>query len=83
MKHNEGTTLNIKTVSDTHSACMGGDLGELGGRSPKKYEMGDCPYIRPSNILRSSVVGCVRKYELSKRGVFYEIEVFVVNKGPY
>ena len=31
----------------------------------------------PPNVLRSSVVGCVRKYEESKKGVF------LVRKGSY
>jgi len=34
---------------------MGGDLGGLGGRSPKNLRWEDGPCIRPSNILRSSV----------------------------
>src|SRR6218665_3084438 len=53
----------------------GGNLGETEGRSPPKFEVGDGPCIRPPNILRSSVVGCARKYEKSKKGVF------VVRKG--
>src|SRR6218665_116306 len=72
----------------------GGDLGGLGGRSPSKFEVGDGPCIRPGgrpmhpspNILRSSVVGCARRYEQSKKGChigifFYEIVVFLVRKG--
>ena len=58
----------------------GGDLGRL-GEGPAKFEVGDGPCIRPPNILRSSVVGCGRKYEQSKERCFsceerviYEIE---------
>ena len=44
--------------------------------------------MHPSpNILRSSVVGCARKYEQSKKGVikefFSEIVVFLVRNGSY
>jgi len=42
----------------------------LGGRSPQSLRWGDGPCIRPPNILRSSVVGCARKHEKSKKGVF-------------
>src|SRR6218665_3585939 len=50
--------------------------------------VGDGPCIRPPNILRSSVVGCARKYEQSKKrchkGIFFsEIVVFLVRKGSY
>ena len=41
-----------------------------GGRPPPKFEVGDGPCIRPPNILRSSVVGCARKYEQSKERCF-------------
>ena len=65
--------------------CMGGDLGRLGD-GPLKFEVGDGPCIRPPNILRSSVVGCARKYEQSKKCVieelFSEIGIFLVKKGP-
>jgi len=48
---------------------------------------GDGPCICPPNILRSSVVGCARKYEQSKEGVikefFSEIVVFLARKGSY
>ena len=59
---------------------MGGDLGGLGAVLPK-FEVGDGPCIRPSNISWSSVIGCVWKYELSKKscheGIFCSgIEVF-------
>ena len=43
-------------------------LGGLGGRSPKVWGGGPC--IRLPNILRSSVVGCARKYEKSKKRYF-------------
>jgi len=44
--------------------------------------------MHPStNILRSCVVGCARKYERSKKGVikefFSEIVVVLVRKGSY
>ena len=63
----------------------GGDLGETGGRSSQNLRWGNGPYIRPPNILRSSVVGCARKCEQSfKKGVikefFSEIAVFLVRK---
>src|SRR6218665_3474123 len=64
---------------------MGGDLGETGGTVPPKFEFGGGPCIRPPNILRSSVVGCARKYEKCKKGVikelFSEIGFFLVKKG--
>ena len=48
---------------------MGGDLGGLGGRSPQNLRWGTAHAFAPFNILRSSVIGCVRKYEVSKKGV--------------
>ena|SRR6218665_116471 len=48
---------------------------ETGGTVPPKFEVGDGPCIRPPNILRSSVVGCARKYEKSKK------RCFLVRKG--
>src|SRR6218665_546431 len=51
------------------ASFRGGNLGGW-GTVPPKFEVGDGPCIRPSNILRSSVVGCVRTYEKSKKGVF-------------
>src|SRR6218665_3117001 len=66
-------------------SVMGGDLGGLGGRPPKKFEVGDGPCIRPLQFLRSTVMGCEAKYELTKRcqgGIFLsEIEVFCQEKG--
>jgi len=46
---------------------MGGDLGELGD-GPPKFEVGRQPMHPSPNISRSSVIGCVRKCELSKIG---------------
>jgi len=44
----------------------------LRGTFPKKIEVGDGPCIRPPNIWRSSVIGCVAKHELTKKGVMKE-----------
>ena len=52
---------------------MGGDIGEQGDGSPKIWGGGDRPGIRPPNISRSSVTGCVWKYKLSKKGVMKEL----------
>src|SRR6218665_3912816 len=41
-----------------------------GDDPPQSLRWGDSPCIRLPNILRSSVVGCARKYEKSKKGVF-------------
>src|SRR6218665_594661 len=63
--------------------------GGTEGDGPPKFEVGYGPCIRPPpNILRSSVVGCARKYEQSfKKGVikefFSEIVVFLLRKGSY
>src|SRR6218665_1907842 len=63
--------------------------GGTEGDGPPKFEVGYGPCIRPPpNILRSSVVGCARKYEQSfKKGVikefFSEIVVFILRKGSY
>ena len=40
---------------------MGGDLRGERGNGPPKFEVGDSPCIRPPNISRSSVIGCVAK----------------------
>ena len=50
--------------------------------------MGDGPCINPPNILRSTVIGCEAKYELTKKkvsrkNIFSEIEVFGQEKGSY
>src|SRR6218665_1110898 len=58
------TNINLN-VYYTHGRRLWGDWGTV----PKKFEVGDGPCIRPPNILRNSVVGCVRKYELSKKKV--------------
>ena len=77
-----------KIVFDNVSldGIRGGDLGGLGD-GPPKICGGGGPCIRPPNILRSSVVGCVRKYEQSKKSVikefFSEIVVVLVRKGSY
>ena len=47
--------------------------GDLGGTVPQSLRWGDGPCIRPPNILRSSVVGCARKYEQSKKSVIKEL----------
>src|SRR6218665_1610601 len=64
---------------NTHGIGLRG----LGGR-PQKFEMGDGPCISLLNISRSSFIGCVTKYELTKRykgGIFcFEIEVFCEEK---
>jgi len=51
---------------------MGGDLEGLGDGHPK-FEVGDYLCIRPPNISRSNVIGCVRKCELSKQRCHQEI----------
>ena len=60
-----------------------GDVCETGGWSPQKnYEVGDGPCIRSPNISRSSVIGCVSKHELIKKGVMEEFLLFW-NRGFY
>ena len=58
--------------------CTGGDLEW--GQSPQNLRRGNGPCIRLPNILRSTVIGCEAKYELTKKGVmeeyFSEIEAF-------
>src|SRR6218665_3264207 len=44
--------------------------GGLGDGPPQSLRWGDGPCIRPPNILRSSVVGCARNYEKSKKWCF-------------
>ena len=42
------------------------------GDGPPKFEVGGRPtHSSPPNILRSSVVGCARKYEKSNKNVFF------------
>jgi len=57
--------------------CMGGDLRETGGTVPSKYEVGRRPmHTRTSpNISRSSVIGCVAKYELTKKMSWGNVKV--------
>ena len=67
---------------------VGGDLGGLGEGPPQNLRSGGRPMYPPPNISRSSVIGCVWKYELSKKkcddGIFCsEIEIFLVKKGPF
>jgi len=69
----------------------GGDLEGTGGMVPKNWRWGDGPCIRPPNNLRSSVVGCSRKYEQSlkrcHKGILFWNSgypvVFLVRKGSY
>ena len=49
----------------THARRLTG----IGRTVPQKFEVGDGPCIRPPNISRSSVIGCVWKYQLGKNGV--------------
>jgi len=54
-------------------SALGGDLGGQRERSPKKkLRWGDGPCIRTPNISRSSVIGCVAKYEQTKKCVTKE-----------
>ena len=67
---------------------MGGDLGGLGDGPLKNFRWGTAHASVPlSNISRSSVIGCVRKYELSKKGVikefFSELDVFLWSRKVY
>ena len=49
-------------------ASMGGDFNRGTGDGPSQnLRWGDGPCIRPPDILRSSVIGCVAKYELTKK----------------
>jgi len=74
--HAHATRLACSFFS-VYVVCRGGDLGGLGGRPPK-IEVGDGPCILPPPpIFWSSVVGCARKYEQSKKNVF------LVRKGSY
>ena|SRR6218665_2388871 len=63
---------------------MGGDLWGLGDGVPK-FEVGTAHSSVPSNILRSTVIGCESKYKLikkaSKRISCSEIEDFGLEKG--
>src|SRR6218665_2112680 len=76
-------------VTVQYQVDVGGHLGGTGWEDgpPKILGGEDGPCIRPQYFEKYSVVGCVRKYELSKKrchqGIFTEIEVFLVKKGPY
>src|SRR6218665_2799833 len=64
---------------------MGGDIEGTGGTVPPKFEVGTARASAP-HILRSSVIECEAKYELTKKrcqgGIFLsKIEVFVNKKG--
>jgi len=58
-----------ETVFQDIGLHTGGDLGVTGGRSPKNFEVGAGPCIRLLNILRTIVIGCEEKYELTKKWV--------------
>jgi len=45
-------------------------MRDWGAVFPQSLRWGDGPCIRPPNILRSSVVGCARKYGKSKKRCF-------------
>src|SRR6218665_35125 len=54
--------------SNVPPSHMGGDLGGTRGDGPpQKCEVGERPMHPSPNILRSSVVGCARKYEQSQK----------------
>jgi len=79
LKLNQGNYHNLAY------ACMGGDLGGTGGRSPKNWG-GRRPMHSSPNISWSNVIGCVWKYELSKKmcneGLLCsETDVFRQEKG--
>jgi len=61
--------MKVHTINSMRMS-RGGDLGGLGGRSSPKFEVGERPTHPFPNILRSSVVGCARKYEQSKKRCF-------------
>jgi len=75
-----------KLLNSSEGRKHGRRLREGLGEGPVRILCGGGPCIRPPNFLRSSVVGRVRKYELSKKGVIKEfvseIEVFMVKMGP-
>src|SRR6218665_2720868 len=62
-----GPTAAYNVMKSPHR-LRGGDLGGDWGDGPPKFEVGG-RHMHPSppNILRSSVVGCARKYEQSVR----------------
>ena len=66
---------------DIHVGLLAG--GDLGGDGLQIWG-GDIPCIRPPNILRSTVIGCEAKYELTKKSLKEEFFVlkswFLVKK---
>ena len=66
--------------------CIGGDLGGAWGTGPSKIWGGGQPMHPSPNIPRSSDIGCVVKYELTKKicheGMFC-CEVFVKKRVTY
>ena len=48
---------------------MDGDLGGTGGTVPQDLRLGTAHASVPPNILRSTVIGCEAKYELTKKVV--------------
>ena|SRR6218665_2542431 len=63
------TVIKTKGKDYFHGRRLRGDWGR------SLFEMGDRPYIRPPNILRSTVIACEAKYELTKNGSQREIFV--------
>ena len=86
-KYSRGFCVMASDIRERRS--MSGDLGGTWRTVPPKFEVGDDPCIRLPNILRSSVIGCVWKYELSKErcheGIFCsEIErIFLKKRSIY
>src|SRR6218665_4000416 len=78
-------TYNIITIiqKSVCSATMGGDLGGLKVRFPPNLRWGWRMHL-PPNISRSSVIGCVSKYELTKTryngGIFCSSIEFLMKK---
>src|SRR6218665_626574 len=56
--------------------------GDWGDGSPK-FEVGGRPVHPSPNILRSSVIGCVRKYEVSKKRCHKGIVSFMKGMQKY
>ena len=53
----------LENIYKFHGRRLRGDCGD----GTPKFEVGDGPCIRPPNISRSRVIGCVAKYELTKK----------------
>jgi len=49
----------------------GGDLEGDWGTVPQKFEVGDGPFIRPPNILRSSVCGMRARKAWCQQGIIF------------